>query len=68
MRRTAYRALVAEALGEDVTNQIRAATHGNTPLGNDRFRAEIETMLGRRVTPGRRGRPPRSRNEHIEGS
>ena len=39
--------------------QIRTATNGNYALGNDRFAAQLASALGRRVTPGRAGRPPK---------
>jgi putative transposase len=38
-------------------DQIRRATNGNFSLGNPRFTEEIAIMLGRRVTPGKAGRP-----------
>ena len=56
-RRAAYRELLKSHMDEDLNKQIREATNGNFVLGNDRFQKEIELMLGRRVTPGRSGRP-----------
>ena len=56
-RRAAYRGLLNSHVDEDLNKQIREATNGNFVLGNDRFQKEIELMLGRRVTPGRSGRP-----------
>ncbi|MBM3525311.1 MAG: transposase [Alphaproteobacteria bacterium] len=58
-RRSAYRELFRDPLAEVTLAEIRHATNGNYPLGSERFRAQIETMLGRRVTPGRSGRPRR---------
>lgn len=54
-------ALHAERLARDldprITAHIRARTRGGGVIGNDRFRDEVEQMLGRRL-PGRpRGRP-----------
>jgi hypothetical protein len=51
-RREAYRALFREALDEAVVNEIRAATNGGF-------------VLGRRVTPGHAGRPPRKDTERA---
>jgi putative transposase len=41
-------------------DQIRQATNGNFVLGNDRFAEEIRLALGRRVTPGKAGRPKKT--------
>jgi len=38
---------------------IRDSLAYNYPLGNDRFKTEIEQALNRRATPGRSGRPAR---------
>ena len=37
--------------------RIRQSVHNGWPTGSDRFRAQIEAMLARKVMPGRRGRP-----------
>jgi putative transposase len=37
--------------------EIRGATNGNYPPGNDRFKSEIEQMVKRRVTRGKPGKP-----------
>lgn len=57
-RRDAYRALF---VGPDAAamNEIRLATNGGFVLGADRFQAEIARMVGRRVVPGKAGRPTR---------
>ena len=39
------------------TEEIRRATQGNYVLGDSRFSADIEQILGRRVVPGNSGRP-----------
>ena len=57
VRCEAYRALFREALEEEPLTQIRAAWQTGTPLGNDRFRADIERAVGRKVGYARRGRP-----------
>jgi len=37
--------------------EIRRATNGNFALGDESFRRRLAAMLGRRVTPGKAGRP-----------
>ena len=56
-RQAAYRELFRHELESGLIDQIRQATNGNFALGNQRFTEEIATMLGRRVTPGKAGRP-----------
>lgn len=53
----AYRELFQSSLEPEKVHEIRAAVQTGTPLGNDRFREEIETALKRRVGQSRRGRP-----------
>jgi putative transposase len=64
----AYRQLFRNALDPGVVDQIRQATNGNLALGNDRFSEEIATLLGKRVTRGRPGRPKKtaSKPESVE--
>ena len=38
-------------------DDIRKTTNGNFVLGADKFKREIEQVLGRRVEPGKSGRP-----------
>jgi len=59
-RQTAYRALFRSHLKEETLVSIRTATHGGWPLGNDRFKAEVERTLSRRVTRLPRGGDRRS--------
>jgi putative transposase len=47
-------------------DEIRTATNGNYVLGNSRFQAQIAMALGRRVVPGKSGRP-RRRAELVSG-
>lgn len=53
----AYRELFRHELEPGEIDKIRQATNGNYSLGNNRFTCEIGEMLGRRVTPGKAGRP-----------
>jgi putative transposase len=56
-RQLAYRELFRLELDPGAIDKIRKATNGNFSLGDSRFNAEISEMLGRRVTPGKAGRP-----------
>jgi putative transposase len=56
-RQCAYRQLVTTQLEQQQLDEIRKATNGNYVLGNNRFQQEIAAALGRRVTPGKTGRP-----------
>ena len=49
VRQSAYRKLFREMLGNDEISQIRRSTQLGWPLGNDRFKSEIEAMQRRRV-------------------
>jgi putative transposase len=53
----AYRELFRSVLEPEQVHQIRAAVQTGTPLGNDRFRKQIEDALKCRVGFARRGRP-----------
>jgi putative transposase len=56
-RTAAYRRLFAQSLGADLVDDFRTATNGNLAVGSERFKQEMASALGRRVTPGRPGRP-----------
>lgn len=56
-RAEAYRELFRHQLDPGLVDQIRSATNGNYALGSSRFTAEVERVLGRRVTRGKPGRP-----------
>jgi hypothetical protein len=51
------RTLFATNLDQNTITQLRESLQTGTPLGNDRFRAQIEQALGRAVGFSRRGRP-----------
>jgi putative transposase len=57
-RRDAYRALFQDQ-DMGAVNEIQLATNGGFVLGGERFRSEIERVAGRRVVPGKAGRPAR---------
>ena len=56
-RCAAYRALFANEFPADLLKEIRDTTNACQILGNDKFKDQIEAMLGRSVRPGRAGRP-----------
>ena len=55
----AYRELFRHGLEPGLVDEIRRATNGNFTLGNERFAAQVSLALGRRVVPGKSGRPRR---------
>lgn len=62
-RQAAYRQLFRAQLSKADVGAIREATNKAWALGNDRFRAKIETLSGRRASPLPKGRPRLSEAE-----
>lgn len=60
VRTQAYRALFKDYLQDDALAAIRAAWQTGTPLGNNRFREQVEKRLGCKVGQDRRGRPAKA--------
>ena len=60
-RLKACRGLFETQLDQTTIETIRCATNGNYVLGNQRFSEEIAAMLERRVTPGKSGRPRKTK-------
>lgn len=56
-RQAAYRMLFEAHLDADLLRNLRACLQTGTPLGDDRFRAQIEQAVGARVGYSTRGRP-----------
>lgn len=56
-RQAAYRELFRYELEPGQVDEIRRATNGNYALGNARFADQVAVALGRRVAPGKSGRP-----------
>ena len=56
-RQMAYREFFRYELEPGEVDEIRKATNGNFALGSSVFKQELSEMLGRRVTPGKAGRP-----------
>jgi REP-associated tyrosine transposase len=67
-RRAAYRGLVASGLDAAQLAEIRSATNSGGALGDAAFRSLAARALGRRLTPGRAGRPPTRRSGTDLGS
>ena len=57
VRRSCYRQLFARHLSKDLVHEIRNSLDFSMPLGNDRFRQQIEQALGRSIGHAKRGRP-----------
>ncbi|MBU1426199.1 MAG: transposase [Gammaproteobacteria bacterium] len=57
-RRAAYRALFRAHLDAEALDEIRKATSRSLPLGSERFKEQVEAVLGKRV-----GLQPRGRRE-----
>jgi putative transposase len=58
-RQAAYRGLFHHELEPTVIEEIRRAANGNFVLGNTSFAREVSSALGKRVVPGKAGRPRR---------
>ena len=56
-RQSVYRTLFDAKLDSDELELLRSALQTGTPLGNEKFKAEIEAALGLKVGFVRRGRP-----------
>ena len=56
-KQQAYRALFDTQLDPEILAEVRTGLNHELVTGTGRFKAEIETMLGRKVQPGQRGRP-----------
>lgn len=64
--RSAYVALVAESLGATELSAIREATNGGFPLATDSFKSALASSAGRRVAPGRAGRPKKTVGKSVD--
>jgi putative transposase len=56
-RQTAYQELFKPSFDVEELDLLRCAMHSGTPLGNGKFRQQIEIALGRKIGEVRRGRP-----------
>jgi putative transposase len=56
-QQAAYRALFSPDIAPELLATIRSTTNACQVIGNEKFKDQIETMLGRSVRPGKSGRP-----------
>lgn len=56
-RQEAYKALFKDALSENLIAEIRQTTQTGTPLGGEKFRKQVEELLGVKTGYSRRGCP-----------
>jgi putative transposase len=66
-RRAVYRKLFRSQLDEEALDEIRKVTNRGLPLGDDRFREQVEAALGRKVGLGRRGRQASGQDTPLPG-
>jgi hypothetical protein len=59
-RQKAYRTLFCDTLSDAQLTRLRDNTNACAIIGNDRFKDQIASMLGRAVPTGKRGRPKTS--------
>ena len=55
----AYQELFGEELGDQTLSDVRCAAKLSMPLGNSRFRAQIENTTGQKLGYAKRGRSPK---------
>ncbi len=69
-RSAAYRALYSVQLNPEMLTAVRMAVNQETMVGENRFKAEIEAALNRRIQPLPRGRPRKEKEmgRMTEGS
>lgn len=56
-RTAVYRGFFRTEMDPVDVDEIRSASNGGFAFGNERFKAEVASILGRRVAPGAPGRP-----------
>jgi len=56
-RQKKYRELFTHHIDGELLKDIRDNTHKGMAVGDDRFKAELETLTGRRLKSKKRGRP-----------
>lgn len=59
-RLAAYNALFNNGTNDSTLHEIRSATNSNLVLGNAAFQQKMSDLLGRRVSPGKVGRPAKA--------
>ena len=66
-RQAAYRALFGVDLDQAAVSEIRLALIHGQPLGNERFRAEIEKVTGIACEVNPPGRPRQKQSSAVTG-
>ncbi len=56
-RQIAYKDLFKEPLSDNLITEIRQTTQTGTPLGGEKFRQQVENLLGVKTGYAKRGRP-----------
>lgn len=64
-REAVYKSLMEQGLSTSEVNLFRTAARKGWPLGSERFKAELEKQINRRVAPAKRGRPAKPRTPHL---
>jgi putative transposase len=59
-RLSAYRGLFKEVIDENLIKEISTSLQTGTPLGSQKFKGEIEELLGMKVGYTRQGRPKKT--------
>jgi putative transposase len=59
-RLSAYRGLFKEVMDENLIKEISPSLQTGTPLGGQKFKGEIEELLGMKVGYTRQGRPQKT--------
>ncbi|HEX7648539.1 MAG TPA: transposase [Noviherbaspirillum sp.] len=60
-REAVYKSLMEQGLSTSEVNLFRTAARKGWPLGSEKFKAELEKQINRRVAPAKRGRPVKPR-------
>jgi putative transposase len=58
--------LFSLSLGKDEIHAIRTAAQFSTPLGNERFKEQIEKATGHKIGQPKRGRPFKEQSDRLE--
>ncbi len=61
-REAAYRALVDQGLSAEEVIALSEATLKGWPLGSEKFKTLLAKQVNRRVSPAKRGRPPKAKS------
>ena len=65
IRQKHYRELFFSSLGKDVIHAIRTAAQFSTPLGNERFKEQINKANGQKIGPPKRGGSSRKQSAGL---